>query len=194
MALPLTPASLASLPLIGTDVLQPGDGLYFAGTDALSRVIEDLTGSIVGHVAVVVIIGGQAFVLEAYAPFVRLVPLNWYLTNYNNTGKPYPGSIIVGRWNSTTSQQIDAAIAFGMRQLGISYSDWTLAEIAVHMIDRELPPILPDGKHWVCSQMFQSEYFAGGMPIPDNEDGTIYPGDCWTVPQIAAVGLLLANQ
>jgi hypothetical protein len=195
MALPLTPASLAALPLITADALEWGDILLFSGRDFLSKVIEDVTNSLFGHVGIAVQINGRWFTLEAYSPLVRIVPLVWETEDYNNSDNPYPGSIAVARWGGLPPQNAAAGIAFAMQQLGKAYADLDIAKDALRNMGWPIAPEIPNGKSCVCSELVQAIYQAMGCPIPDNPHNFVAPfvapGDIPAPSQISFIGRIL---
>jgi hypothetical protein len=194
MAEPVTIAGLATFPRI-TDysMLREGDLLFCSGLDAASKIIEEATCSIWSHVAMLTLDprDGEWHVLQAYTPNVNCPPLSWMLQNADNTGKPYNGSIAIGRWSNGTTAQFAKAIKFGLSQLEIGYGIWTDVSIAMHIILRRLPPITPSGKNWICSQLVQAAFSVAGMMIATDLNGFCDPGDCWSPDEVVPVGTLL---
>lgn len=189
-----TLGALNALPKI-TDysALREGDILFFSGTDAISDVIKDATDSIWSHVGLLTFdarLGGWE-VLQAYQPQVIPVPLPWFLSNASNSGAPYEGSIAVGRWNGITPEKAATAVRFGLTQVGKGYGTLTIGDIALHILARRLPPITPNGKNWICSELVQQEYFAAGLSIPTDANGFCSPGDCGDPKEVEAIGSLL---
>ena len=194
MADPISLSQLAALPVLTTAQLQNGDGVFFAGNDWLSGLIEDVTGSIFSHIGTAAQIGGVWCVIHSFSPFVHPLPISRVLTNWQNTGKSYPGSIAIGRWNGITPEQAATAIAFGASQFGVAYSDMDVVKDAMREAGFPIAPESPDGRSWDCSLVFATEYFAAGCPIPPNPRGFTAPGDCWTPASMQPVGTLLINQ
>jgi hypothetical protein len=194
MADPITIEQLGSLPrLTDFSSLQNGDGLFFAGNDWLSGLIEDVTGSIFSHVGIAAQLEGIWCVVHAFSPFVHSLPLTRVLQNWQNTGKSYPGSIAIARWNTMTPTQAVMAISVGVSQFGVAYSDMDVVKDSMREAGFPIAPESPDGKSWDCSLLFAAEYFAVGCAIPPNIKGFTAPGDCWAPAQMQPVGTLLLN-
>lgn len=183
--IPPTLQSLASLPKLGVSDLQEADALFFSGTDTASRLIEFGTHGIISHVGLATFDVRCNFwqCLHAYTPMVYPAPLGDFVERYG-------GSVFVGRWDGILPFQAKSAVAFGLSQIGRGYGALTIVDIAIHIVERNPGPIVQDGKTWICSELFQREYFEAGLNIPTDANGFCDPNDIAAVPQMRAIGTL----
>lgn len=192
--LPATPASLAALPRI-TDLsaLQEADILFCSGNDIGSQIIEKATSSPWSHVGMLTKDprDGNWYVIQATEDTgVGDVPLSFYTGNYEFSGKPYPGRLVVGRVTGLNLGQAASARNYGLSQKGAEYNKGEIPNIGIHLV-LHLPPITPSKGEWICSQLDQGELDAAGIPTPDNSRGFFAPNDLWIDPLVTAVGILL---
>lgn len=92
-----------ALPKIDYDQLRGricnGDLLFCGGNYIFSKTIRYLSGkSKVSHVGIVYWWNDRLMLMESVeTDGVRIVPVSQYLTNYENSGKPYNGRVYLGR-------------------------------------------------------------------------------------------------
>jgi len=92
-----------ALPLAKYDELRHrihnGDLLFCGGNFAFSKAIRYLSGrSKVSHVGIVYWWNGRLMLLESVeTDGVRIVPFSQYVSNYENSGKPYNGRLYLAR-------------------------------------------------------------------------------------------------
>ncbi|WP_335870085.1 YiiX/YebB-like N1pC/P60 family cysteine hydrolase [Bacillus sp. 2205SS5-2] len=78
--------------------LRTGDLLFCSGNYLVSELIKQISGSMFSHVAIVVIWEEQCLLMESVEDDgVRIVPIEHYLTNYENTKERYNGNLFLAR-------------------------------------------------------------------------------------------------
>lgn len=190
---PATLETILALPLIMPDNLREGDAILFHGTDFISRGIETFTNSPFSHTGLATYdMRTSAWdIIEATPPEVRETPIAWYLTNYQGSGQPYPGMIVVVRWSGITPDQQSTITKFALLQRSLGYDTALDADIAEYLVAR-IPMPEENGKQWICSELVQASYAKAGLAIRPSEDGVIcVPNDIWTTPAFEAVGRLV---
>jgi len=80
-----------------------GDILLCSGTSPISQEIKKFTDSIYSHVGLIFNLfddNGKKIpcVIEAIQPRIAIIPLQQYFDNYQQSGKPYPGKLYLGRY------------------------------------------------------------------------------------------------
>lgn len=188
------PPAIAALPLLTPGQLREADAILFHGTDLISDGIEQWTDSFFSHCGMATYDPRTAEwnVIEAATPQVRETPLRWYLSNYSNKQIPFPGTIVVYRWNGIAPQNAATATQFALRQRSIDYGTATDFEIAEYIASRGVlhPNLTIDGKTWICSELVQAAYSWAGLRINPTGDGVCVPNDISVAPQMRAIGRL----
>jgi len=121
--------------------IRTGDLLFWSGNDLVSTAIKLATRSEYTHVGMAWVTSGRVFVLEAYPPSVRIMPLG--------TKAPF-------YWVSMFGLS-DDAVSFAMKHVGDPYSK--LDAIKAYFKMR-----LPRGS-WECAEYVAKIYAHDGLPM-----------------------------
>ncbi len=165
--------------------LQSGDLLLCCGSAPFSKMIQAATGSEFSHIALLWHVAdlGRWLVFESIESLgVRVVPLRHYLTNYNNTGKPYGGRLFIGRHRAFPSEGAQR-LAFRQRGadlLGSAYDNRQIAAIALRIVSAKLglnPRDARDDNLYICSEYVAECYGAVGLAVPYDPAGYVAPKD-----------------
>jgi len=193
----MEPSSLPTSPYtIWQTRLRSGDLLLCQGTSPMSQLIQHATQSRWSHVGLLWRLEGlqRVLVLESVESIgVRAVAMEQYVTNYADTGQPYPGIVCVARH---TRFPTDAVLLQRLSQeavtlLGTRYDGREIAGIALRIMGQVLgmPPHAPHANtRLICSEFVQRLYAQVGLDIPYDPRGFIAPKDFATCPDIVVLG------
>ncbi len=165
--------------------LKSGDILLASGTAVFSKLIQQATNSIWSHVAFILRIDAidRIMVLESVESIgVRTIPLSSYLNDYNGTGKPYPGRLLIARHTNFAGADITKLSQFAVDLLGYPYASEDIAKIVARItsddfnLDKNQPLIIP-GKAFICSEYVYECYKSVGITIDYDQEGYIAPAD-----------------
>lgn len=190
LSVPLKQAGIRELASENYDAVRAtvntGDLLFCSGTNLISRIIQRVSGSPYSHVALVVRMRSidRLLLLEAEWPYgVRVVPLSSYLKDWNGSGKPYPGHLLIARHARLEHREEEISSIFLSELvdiLGHPYSLRRLLRLGLREI-AELAGLrfskLRANKSTVCSEYVVHAYSRLGIQIPWNHKGTILPLD-----------------
>lgn len=193
--------SIASMPYGSVrSLVRTGDLLLCSGAEPLSRIIQTTTRSPYSHVAMVVrmLSIDRVLLLEAEWPYgVRAVPMSSYLSDWNGTGKAYPGHLLVARHAGLDPGDENASGMFLSElvdNLGRRYS----LKRALRMGLREIVALaglrfreLQMKKATVCSEYIFQAYSRLGIHLPWNPKGYILPMDIAAHEEISLVCRIL---
>jgi hypothetical protein len=157
-------------------------------------MIQAATGSRWSHVALVLRLDAfdRIMLLESVEPIgVRTVPLNQYLSNYDQRGHPYPGEMQIMRHRDFAARvdadQLAALGRFAVDHFGYPYDNQQIAEIAARitlnrmapeMMDRfPKPPQADQPQAYICSEYVAACYAQIGLEIPASTFGFTAPAD-----------------
>ena len=107
---------------------------------------------------------------------VRTVPLSRYLNNYNNSGKGYPGGMVLARHTglanrlATDSKVLSNLTSSAVDLLGHPYDKDEILRIAGRIVfgGQEYPR---KNREYICSEFVQECYGQVGITIPFNPMG-----------------------
>jgi len=174
--------------------IQTGDLLLCSGSGWFSKMIQAATGSPWSHVALVLRLDAfdRIMLLESVEPIgVRTVPLNQYLSNYDQLGHPYPGTMQIMRHRDFASQVQTERLAelgsFAVDRFGYPYDSQQIAEIAARitlnrmapeMLDSfPMPPQTNPAQAYICSDYVAACYAQIGIEIEARTFGFTTPAD-----------------
>lgn len=165
-------------------LIQDGDFMLCYGEALMSEAIEFITGEC-SHVGLLERIRDRVMVLEAVNEF-RHYPLSNYFTNYNNSGKRYPGRIFIGRPRSITPQAADQMLDLAYADLGKAY-DWS--SVLKIGYNETLGKIFPafetdDRQKLFCSEACNYYYMTAGCGQFKQTNEFITPHDIATSPEM----------
>jgi hypothetical protein len=189
------------VPCLPYDVVRPqirsGDLLLCSGSGIWSRLIRRATGSVWSHVALLywVTTMERLMVLESVeSRGVQMPPMRQYVTDYNESGAPYPGRMFVARHRACGAMTSGQWRQFGQFALDAQtqrYDNMELGRIAMALVygDDETDaaggdPDVRAAKRFICSQFAATCLQAAGIVIPWNPRGYIAPADFVTDPAI----------
>ncbi|MGZ0656225.1 YiiX/YebB-like N1pC/P60 family cysteine hydrolase [Coraliomargarita sp. W4R53] len=174
--------------------IQTGDLLLCSGSGWFSKMIQAATGSPWSHVALVLRLDAfdRIMLLESVEPIgVRTVPLNQYLSNYDQRGHAYPGSMQIMRHRDFASQVQTDGLAelgrFAVDCFGYPYDSQQIAEIAARITLNRMAPEMLDSfptppqaasrQAYICSEYVADCYAQIGLEIGANTFGFTTPAD-----------------
>lgn len=182
--------------------IRDGDLLFCSGSAPMSKMIQWATMSCWSHVGLLMWVESidRLVVLESVESIgVRSVPLRSYLTDYNGSGKSYPGRLVIARHGAMAQNSTAAARArlgqFAVDRLGYSYDSQQIAMIAARIMgglflgkrDARLPA---DNRAFICSEYVWYAYNELGIAVQPNERGYVAPSDLAADPNMAAQWVL----
>lgn len=170
--------------------LRSGDVLLCAGTGLFASLIQQATGSIWSHVALVWHWPGidRVVLFESVESVgVRMVPLEKYLRNYNNDGQPYPGLMVVlgpARYPKGLPLELEAPIVrHAIDHLGYAYNQQEVLRLAARIVAARLSGAELQAKGWapqrefICSEFVADCHAQAGLDLPLNQFGFVAPAD-----------------
>lgn len=170
--------------------IRSGDLLLCAGTGMFSSLIQQATGSVWSHVALVWHWPGidRMVVFESVESVgVRMVPLEKYLHNYDNDGQPYPGRMVLlgpARYPKGLPLELEAPIVrHAIDQLGHAYNQQEVLRLAARIVAARLSgeEIQAKGlrrqKEFICSEFVADCLAQAGLGLPPNQFGFVAPAD-----------------
>ena len=127
---------------------------------------------------------------------MRTVPLSFYLTNYNNTGEPYPGGLAVLRhpaYDPAHPVRLKRLGQFAADHLGYAYDNAEIGRIAAR-IGASLFGIgagdVERDRDFICSEFRWELDRAYGLDVPYDDRGFIAPADYARWDPVWLVGVL----
>ena len=140
-----------------------GDILMVSGNSLDSRIIRTVTRSVWSHVGLLWRVRdiNRIFVLESVGHFgVRALPLSHYAGDWEGTGQPYDGRILVARHDSfqelATPMSLNALSTFATDKFGLPYDDGEIAHIPelliAHALGHEMSALDLDRTKYICSE------------------------------------------
>ena len=170
--------------------VRSGDLLLCAGTGVFSSLIQQATGSIWSHVALVWHWPGveRVVVFESVESVgVRMVPLEKYLLNYDNDGMPYPGRIALlghARYpNGLPLAHETPIVRYAIDQLGYAYNKQEVLRLAARIMAAKLTRAelaakgLAPQKELICSEFVSECLTQAGLGLLPNPYGFVAPAD-----------------
>lgn len=157
-----------------------GDLLFCSGTSGISKEIKRVTGSEFSHVGILFTYehAGQrlTYVIEAISPRIAVIPLEQYFTNYQQTGKPYPGKLFLGRIHGGLSlQQTRDIHSAAVKQVGKEYDNASIIKQAFnHFFGTGLTD--KDNHRLICSELAALCYKNAGIDLKIDKHGFFTPG------------------
>jgi len=161
-------------------MIYQGDLLFCSGTSGISKEIKKVTGSEYSHVGLLFTYetNGQrlTYVIEAISPRIAVIPLEQYFTNYQQSGKPYPGKLFLGRIHGGLSLQHSRDIhSAAVRQIGKEYDTASIIKQAFnHFFGTALTD--KDNHRLICSELVALCYKNAGIELKKDKHGYHTPG------------------
>jgi hypothetical protein len=177
--------------------IRSGDILLCSGSSVFSNLIQQVTQSIWSHVAFILRIDAidRIMVLESVESIgVRAVALSSYVNNYNGSGKPYPGKMLIARHSAFNDEKVPNLSREAVDLLGYPYDKNEIVRIAARISLRSantLPTINLGQDHaFICSEYAAMCFQSVGIEIHKENGGWISPADFAATPEISAINLL----
>ncbi len=170
--------------------LRSGDLLLCAGSGVFSKLIQQATGSIWSHVALVWHWPGvdRVVLFESVESVgVRMVPFEKYLLNYANDGQPYPGRMaVLGHTRHPYGLPLsheEPIVRHAIDQLGHAYNKQELLRLSARIMAARLTGAeiqakgLAPQKEFICSEFVAECLAQAGLSVPLNQFGFVAPAD-----------------
>lgn len=181
--------------------IRSGDLLLCSGSSVFSKLIQNATQSVWSHVGFIIRLENidRIMILESVESIgVRTVPLSSYISNYNGTGKGYPGKILIARHLAFHANEINNLSKHAVDLLGYPYNSQEIARIAARIAIRALR-INNVSKNafaqneFICSEYAYTCYKSVGIEIKYNQAGFIAPADFARDPQVEPIAFAQLN-
>lgn len=159
--------------------LKSGDILFCSGNYLISQLIKSVSKSMFSHVGIIVKLEENILLMESVEDDgVRMVPLDHYINNYENSNNRYNGSLYVARHKlledlSDEDDKIRKLIKEGLSLLNRSYDKNEIAQI-VARIGLELGKH-NDNKEYICSEFVNECFKKINIEFLVDSKGYIYP-------------------
>ena len=148
-----------------------------SGNSAIDTLIKRGTASDFSHCGLLFWWGSRLMVMESILPYgVRSVPFSNYFRNYDHTGKPFDGRVLVGEAVGLSADPLapyhvkNSATAF----LGYEYDKGEImdiiANLAIGLTSYQRHP-----GALICSEYVAIALGAGGFHIPPESNGFWFP-------------------
>lgn len=168
------------------DEIRSGDLLLCSGHSTFSTLIQKTTRSIWSHVGFILRVDpiDRIMVLESVESIgVRSIPLSNYAKDYNGTGKPYPGTIMIARHQDVNPHEITHLSQKAVDLLGYPYGTDEIiriaARISLYSLDLPEPRDETDKPmhEYICSEYVHECFKSMGIHVNHNPMGFIAPAD-----------------
>ncbi len=166
--------------------LRTGDLLFCSGQNIFANAIKLATGSPWSHVGILFrpVAVDRVLVLEAQmSPGVRPICLSSFLDNYQHSGRPYRGQLVLARHagiDHVSEERQREFFSWLVDELGRPYSVARTARIAarqsLNLIGLRFPRMRVR-QGIICSEIVANAYRRLGVRLPYNPRGFITPGD-----------------
>jgi len=172
--------------------IHSGDLLLCQGRSPMSRMIQAATHSPWSHVGVLWRLTGvdRILVLESVESIgVRAVPVSQYVTDYNHTGKAYPGVVCIGRHSAFPSEVLPQVLFAQdvIDLLGTNYDRQEIVAIALRIVAHKLglpPQPVRHNALLICSEFAQIPFARLGIQIQGDARGFITPQNWAECPEV----------
>ncbi|KAA6452494.1 YiiX/YebB-like N1pC/P60 family cysteine hydrolase [Bacillus atrophaeus] len=157
--------------------LRTGDLLLCSGEYLVSKLIKQVSNSLFSHVGIIVKWKGLSLIIESVEDDgVRIVPLEHYLTNYENTNKRYNGKLYIARHkqlNEDESEKQNNIIVKGLSLLNKNYDKSEIAQIVARIglgVGKHI-----DNEEFICSEFVDVCFKEADICFTSDTKGFIFP-------------------
>lgn len=161
------------------EVIQTGDLLFCSGSYLISEFIKKVSQSDMSHVAFLFKWNGRVLVFESVEQAgVRIIPLLHYVSNYDNSGKKYKGSLYIARHEKLIDSAYDEALLSPMLGKGIDSLNQQYAQAEIMRILTRIQLGIGQRKNqneFICSEFVDQCFQQIGIQFARSEGGFIYP-------------------
>ncbi len=180
------------------DEIRSGDLLLCSGNGPFSGLIRHATGSVWSHVAFVLRLDviDRIMILESVENIgVRTIPLSNYVSDYNGSGKGYPGRMMIARHKDLREENIYRLSSFATSLLGYPYNREEIIRIAMRigLGTVGMQPQSPDPeprREFICSEYVYLCLQSVGVHVEYDPLGFIAPADFARSEKIKPVGYI----
>ena len=162
-------------------LIKSGDILLCSGNALFSKLIKRVTKSKWSHVAFIIYVSeiDRLMVLESVESIgVRTVTLSSYFNNYNGSGEPYDGELMISRHNKMEQCDIHNLSKRAVDLLGHQYDQKEImritAKIATSMFREPFCEVAVSDDAYICSEYVDECFRSVGIMV-ETECGYIVP-------------------
>jgi hypothetical protein len=175
--------------------IRSGDILMCSGDNWYSDLIKFATGSIWSHVGFILRLDiiDRIVVLESVEKIgVRMVPLSFYMNNYEGKGKPYDGKILIARHDDFKNAHTTNLAKKAIDLLGHNYNSNEIAKITTRIAlskfksDDECKFPEPNNA-FICSEYGYECFTSMGIHVNHDCRGFVTPADFAKTKEVNAV-------
>ncbi|MCY8466848.1 YiiX/YebB-like N1pC/P60 family cysteine hydrolase [Bacillus atrophaeus] len=159
--------------------IKTGDVFLCSGNYLVSELIKKASNSMFSHVGLLLRWNDQLLLIESVEDDgVRMIPLEHYIKNYENTNRKYNGTMFIARHKQIESisdgdEKINTLIDKGLSLLNRNYDKKEIARIIARIG-------LGIGKHedndeYICSELVYECFNKIGVKFSIEDDGFIFP-------------------
>lgn len=177
-----------------------GDLLLCSGSHVFSKLIQKATRSVWSHVGFVIRLDSidRIMVLESVeSQGVRTVPLSYYVKNYNASGKPYPGKVVIARhtrMENVARNRFKYMTQFAVDRFGYPYDKDEIlriaARIGMSLFGFTKKQVKQDNEY-ICSEYAWECYKRVGITVKYNKLGFIAPKDFARDPSVSLMARIV---
>jgi len=176
--------------------IRSGDLLLCSGSAVISRLIQQVTGSVWSHVAFVIRLDSldRVMVLESVeSAGVRTIPMSHYVRRYTPEGKGYPGRLVLARHRRVeqlTPRLLNEMSRFAVDRFGSPYDRQEMLRIVARIVQQPLgldEELARRDGEYICSEYAWECYKAIGIEIEYDPRGFVAPKDFARCPKVEAV-------
>ena len=165
--------------------IRSGDILLCSGSSLFSTLIQKASHSVWSHIAFIIRLDAieRLMVLESVESIgVRTVPLRSYVSNYNATGKGYPGKILIARHDKFNPGNIGQLSRYAVDLFGYPYNKEEVLRIAARIGMKAFgftshDKIIESQQAFICSEYAYECYRSVGITIDYDPEGFVTPAD-----------------
>ncbi|HEY5867081.1 MAG TPA: hypothetical protein VI542_16285 [Candidatus Tectomicrobia bacterium] len=174
-------------------LIRSGDLLLAQGNGPMSKMIQYATESPYSHVGFLLRLEAldRIMVLESVESIgIRAATLSGYVADYNGSGHPYPGRLMIARHQAVDLRQPEVFQTFSRTAidlLGYPYDTQEIVEITARIVGAKLgmpPRPVRDNRTFICSEYCMACFKSIGISIPYNRANFIAPGDFASCPEV----------
>jgi hypothetical protein len=173
------------------DQIRSGDFLLCCGSSPMSLMIRRATNSIFSHAAFLRWDReiDRVMVLESVESVgTQTVPLSFYVSNYKQSGRPYPGRIYIARHAGLTAEMdLKPMFQWATDRLNLPYDTQECLRIALRITAAKLGfPYQPyaQDKLYICSEFLLAWLAQGAITMPCDQRGFFAPADVARCPEV----------
>lgn len=164
------------------NLFQNADVFLCSGNSPIDSFIKSGTASDFSHCGLLFWWGNRLMAMESVLEHgVRTIPFSRYFTDHENSGQPFNGRVIVGRYTNNVLTKaplnIDskAVKSAATEKMGDDYNKQEIIDIMARLT-LALGSYTPQTGALICSEYVALALQAGGYRVPAAPGGYWYPG------------------